>query len=92
MIKRLLSNLYELYDPVILDVRYHEVKDSSTTRGERFWNTNQIFYFVEKDDWEAFKVKQMKQQCDCKSNLVRIRKPGSRSKSAYFYNYKYFNF
>lgn len=79
-IYRIMREIYGLQDPIVLDMRYKEVKDSPRTRGkyfqkclfrkkinkhlillimkgEIFWNTNKLFYFLERPEWEEHSSK-----------------------------------
>ena len=83
-IKALISSQFEVDDPIILDNRYMELRDSPRMRGEAFWNSNQVFYFIERDIWEEFKFNKENHKHNPTQTVPRKR----RSKSAYFYNYK----
>lgn len=60
---------YQIIDPVILDRNYKEIRDSGTTRGERFWNTDNIFYFIERQDWDTFN-----REPECKFHQIKFKK------------------
>ena len=64
-----MSSEYGILDPIVLDRKYKEIRDHSTTRGENFWNTNNIFYFISRKDWQNFYS-----EPDCKSHQIKLKR------------------
>lgn len=84
-------------DPVLLELRftngvkYQEIKDSSRTRGELFWNSKRKFYFINKEDWEMAQ-NEAKLHCLHKSELnlrhlnIKHKTYFDKSRDTYFKN------
>lgn len=64
-----MKNEYGVEDPVVLDRKYKEIRDHATTRGEIFWNTNNVFYFISRNDWENFYT-----EPECKFHQIKFKK------------------
>ncbi|CAF1033186.1 unnamed protein product [Brachionus calyciflorus] len=68
-IRKQMINEHGIEDPIVLDRKYKEIRDHVTTRGENFWNTNNIFYFIDRKDWEKFDV-----EPQCKYHQIKFKK------------------
>lgn len=82
---------YGIQDPIVLDRKYKEIHDDSRTRGEIFWNTNNVFYFISRNDWENFYS-----EPDCKFHQIKLKKVNhttyfDKNRPTY-YKYKESNF
>ena len=60
---------YGMDDPMVMDRKYKEIRDHPTTRGELFWNTNRVFYFIDRKDWDNFNV-----EPECKFHPIKNKK------------------
>jgi hypothetical protein len=77
-IRKMIKNKCNMKDPVLLDMAFKEITDSVWTRGEFYWNHKRKYYFIEKEDWNAF----TNDTSDCKFYPATYRENSARKSAS----------
>lgn len=86
-INRIIKNNFDVSEAIILDSKFKEVFDHAKTRGELFWKNSNIFYFIDRYEWERYDNSLA--DCEfnkCKFRNIRHKTYFDKSRESYFKN------
>lgn len=68
-LKNIIRKNLDIDEPIILDTKFKEVKESNKTCGEIFWNNHNKFYFLDRFEWQRYDYSLP----DCEFDRIKFR-------------------